>query len=72
MLLEFVHHLVHPSEIVWTTKFVSTENALPDVLKIISVPLSMNVAVEFVLWLKNVDPTLTAPPLSLVPRPFLL
>ena len=68
--MAFVRRLAHPSEIVWTTKFVSMANVRPDVPRIISVLISMSVAEEFALWLKNVDPMLTAPPLNLVPRPF--
>ena len=45
------------------------ENALPDVRKITNVPTSMNVVVEFALWLKSADPMRIAHQRNLVPLP---
>ena len=70
MLLECAHHLVAQSEIVLTTKCVSMSSVYPNVPRTTNVLNSMNVEEEFVLLLRNVAQTTTAPLMNLVQQPF--
>lgn len=70
MLSESVHHLVLPSVIAWTTKFVSTTNVLQGAQETINALSSMNAEEVFASWLKNVDLMMIAPSLKLVQLPF--
>ena len=72
MLLEYVHHLVRLSGIVWKVKLVSMINVLTGVPKTTNVLNFMNAGVEYVLWLKNVVQMVTVLELNLVLLPFLI
>ena len=70
--MEYVHHLVRLSGIVWKVKLVSMINVLTGVPKTTNVLNFMNAGVEYVLWLKNVVQMVTVLELNLVLLPFLI